>query len=149
MDRISLSRNSSVHKISLSCIGAIIARPLSFVNRKFLIRDKFCNILQPAIQKSAQFIQRFGFHIVVGSQVTNRLAVDAALLTQLVCGNLLLLHRFPKAIKSNHRITPLTHLIMGVIILNIKGDIIPIQEDFSSMIPYLEYVLGKRKTDNQ
>ena len=90
MGRISLSRNSSVHKISLSCIEAMIARPLSFVNRKFLIRDKFCK------------------RISTSSLPTERLE---AFLEQYYTGQL--------------------------------------QEDFSAMIPYLEYVLGKRKTDKQ
>ena len=48
--------------------------------------------LQFTVQHGAQFIQRFRFHIFIGPQPPDGLAVDAALLSELVSRHALLLH---------------------------------------------------------
>ena len=67
-----------------------------------LFFHKFGNVLQPAMEEGTKLIEGLGLHIIVGLQTANGLAVDTALLPQMVGGDLLLLHGFPKSVKSNH-----------------------------------------------
>ena len=71
------------------------------------IFNVFGNILQPTMQGGAQFIQRFGFDIIVGFQSTHRLTVDSAVLAQPIGTDPLLLHQFPQLIKPYHLPSPL------------------------------------------
>ena len=74
----------------------------------FSVRNKFRDVLKPARQGHAQFIQRFGFDVLIGTEAADRLAVNAAFLAQLICGYAALLHGCPQLIKYDHAHTPLT-----------------------------------------
>ena len=65
-----------------------------------------CNVLQTARQRTAQFVQRFRFNIVIGPQAADSLAVYAASLPQLVSGDSSIFHGDPEPFKYNHTAVP-------------------------------------------
>lgn len=68
--------------------------------------NKFRDIFQPAFQSNAQLVQGFGFHIVVGFQSSDGLAVNTAFFPEPVSAFSLLLHCFPKFIIDDHDFIP-------------------------------------------
>ena len=56
---------------------------LSLLVILFYVWYKFRNVLKSARQNQAQFIKRFGFDILIGTETANGLAVYAAFLSQL------------------------------------------------------------------
>ena len=88
-----------------------------------LIRDKFRDVFQVALEDGAELAQGFGFYVVIGFQSADGFAVDAALLPQHISRELLLLHSDPQTVEFDHKNPPciLIRYIMGAIILNYKG----------------------------
>ena len=70
------------------------------------VGDVLGDVLQTTIQRRAQFVQRLCFHVVVGSQPPDCLAVNAAFFSQQICRNALLLHHNLQFIKDDHILTP-------------------------------------------
>jgi hypothetical protein len=62
----------------------------------------FCNVIQTAAQRSAQLVQGLGFHVIVGLQPPDGLAVDAAPFPELISRHMLFFHRFPQSIEFDH-----------------------------------------------
>ena len=73
----------------------------------FSVWHKFCDVLKPARQGHAQFIQRLGFNVFIGPETANCFTVDAALLPQLISGYATTFHCFPQLIKYDHAHPPL------------------------------------------
>ena len=69
------------------------------------VGDVFRDVLQAAVQRRTQFVQRLCFHVVIGPQTPDGLAVDAALFPELIGGNSLFFHHIPQLIKNNHDLT--------------------------------------------
>ena len=66
------------------------------------VGDKLGNVLQAAVQYSTEFIQGFGFNVIVGPQAADSLAINATALSKLVGGHFSLCHSFPEPVKSYH-----------------------------------------------
>ncbi len=79
-----------------------VCRPVELL----FVGDVLRNVLQAAVQRRTQFVQRLCFHVVIGPQTPDGLAVDAAFLPKLVGGNTPFLHHIPQLIKNNHDLTP-------------------------------------------
>lgn len=100
-----------ISNLSDICHGPKIGTALRFcVSRPIellVVGDVLCNIFQPTIQCRTQFVQCLCFHVVISSQTSDGLAVNATLLSQQVCGNAFFLHYNPQLIKDDHMLTPL------------------------------------------
>ena len=62
------------------------ARFLYHLYRSFVFY-KLRNFVQRTVQRCTDLIQRFGFHVFIGTKATDSFAVNTALLTQYVRGN--------------------------------------------------------------
>ena len=86
-----------------------------------LFRYELGDIFKLTIQSLADFVECFCFYILVSLEPADSFTVNSAFLTQIICRDIFLVHRFPKSIKLNHYNHSLTCFIMGVIISFIKG----------------------------
>ena len=86
-----------------------------------LFRYKLGDIFKPTIQSLADFIECFCFYILISFEPADSFTVNSAFFSQVICGDIFLMHRFPESIKFNHYNHSLTRFIMGVIISIIKG----------------------------
>ena len=88
----------------------------------FFVGNIFGDVLQLAIQRRAKLVQRLSFHIIVCSQAAYGFAVNTAFFAKHVGADSFFAHYLPQFIKYNHfQPTPLTTIIMGVIIYFDKG----------------------------
>ena len=97
------------HPIERALTGRTMGTALRFCSRRpaelLFVGDVLRDVLQAAVQRRTQFVQRLCFHVVIGPQTPDGLTVDAALLPKLVGGNTFFLHHIPQLIKNNHDLT--------------------------------------------
>ena len=88
-----------------ACFPFLWLKPCPSFGR-VLIMNIFCNVFQFAIQCSAKLVKSLCFHILICLESADRLAVNSALLSQLIGWHILFFHCLPKPVKSNHHAAP-------------------------------------------